>query len=160
MGEVFMRVHNTVQDSIVDGPGLRFVVFTQGCCHGCVGCHNPQTHDLHGGEEISVEALIAQMKNNPLTDGLTLSGGEPFLQIADCTALAAAAKEMGLNVWCYTGFTLEQLNAMPEAKTLLDQIDVLVDGRFIEEEKSLTLKWRGSENQRVIDRKTGELLNV
>ena len=160
MGEPSMRVHNTVQDSIVDGPGLRFVVFTQGCCHGCVGCHNPQTHDMRGGVEMSVETLIAQMKKNPLTDGLTLSGGEPFLQIADCAKLAAAAKEMGLNVWCYTGFTLEQLNAMPEVKTLLEQIDVLVDGLFIEAEKSLTLKWRGSENQRVIDLKTGEMLNV
>lgn len=151
-----MRVYRTVQDSIVDGPGLRFVVFTQGCTHGCNNCHNPQTHDLLGGTEMSVEELVAQMKKNPLTDGLTLSGGEPFLQIEECASLAKAAKEWGLNVWCYTGYTLEQLHKMPGANSLLDEIDVLVDGLFIEAEKSLSLKWRGSKNQRVICLKTGE----
>lgn len=153
-----MRIHHTVQDSIVDGPGLRFVVFTQGCTHACAGCHNPQTHDITGGTEIAVAEIIAKMNKNPLSDGLTLTGGEPFLQIEDCSTLAKAAKENGLNVWCYTGYTLEQLREMPSAKKLLDEIDVLVDGKFIQEQKSLSLKWRGSENQRIIDLKTGELL--
>jgi len=146
-----MRISATVQDSIVDGPGLRFVVFTQGCTHACEGCHNPDTHDLLGGTEILVDDVVKDMLSNPLTDGLTLSGGEPFLQPGDCAMLAAKAHENGLNVWCYSGFTFEELMEMPETRNLLTQVDVLVDGSFVLEEKSLLLKWRGSSNQRVLD---------
>ena len=160
-----MRIADTIQDSIVDGPGFRYVVFTQGCVRACPGCHNPKTHDPMGGKEISVEKLVSDMYSNPLTDGLTLSGGEPFMQPADCAKLARAAHEHGLNVWCYTGYTLEKLQELAETdgavKELLDEVDVLIDGEFRLEEKSLTLKWRGSRNQRVIDmnetRKSGEL---
>ena len=102
-----MRIANTVSDSIVDGPGLRFTVFTQGCPHRCPGCHNPGTHDPAGGREVSVAELAAELaaelSGNPLTDGLTLSGGEPFCQAAECAALARIARERGLNVWAYTG---------------------------------------------------------
>jgi anaerobic ribonucleoside-triphosphate reductase activating protein len=150
-----MRVSGTVQDSIVDGPGLRFTVFTQGCPHGCEGCHNPQTHDFNGGSVITVAALIAQMRGNPLTDGLTLSGGEPFAQAAECAELAEAARESGLNVWAYSGWTFEELlkkaEAEPEIMRLLRATDVLVDGRFELSGRSLDLKWRGSGNQRIID---------
>ena len=145
-----MRVCKALHDSIVDGPGLRYVLFTQGCPHRCPGCHNPETLDPHGGLEMTVEEIIQDMRSNPLLDGLTLSGGEPFLQAQDCAKIARAARDAGLNVWCYTGFTLEMLQNMPEAQVLLTEIDVLIDGPYIQEKRSLTLKWRGSENQRII----------
>ena len=104
-----MRVAGLVQDSIVDGPGLRFVVFVQGCPHHCPGCHNPGSHDPKGGEELPVEGIARQMLNNPLTDGLTLSGGEPFEQAWECSYLARNARWNGLNVWAYTGYTFEHL---------------------------------------------------
>lgn len=148
-----MRIAGTVQDSIVDGPGLRFTLFTQGCPHHCAGCHNPETHDPNGGTETTAEEMIRQMLSNPLTDGLTLSGGEPFLQAFDCAAVAGAAKEAGLNVWTYTGYTFDKLKAMddPGIQKLLALTDVLVDGPFILSERSLNIKWRGSTNQRLID---------
>jgi len=145
-----MRIHSTIQDSIVDGPGLRFVVFTQGCPHACPGCHNLETHDPVGGEDVPVENIIADMLKNPLTDGLTLTGGEPFRQPKDCAKLARAAHAAGLNVWCYTGWRLEDLQNMPAAQVLLQEIDVLIDGPYEEARRSLTLQWRGSENQRII----------
>lgn len=148
-----MRIANTVSDSIVDGPGLRFTVFTQGCPHHCPGCHNPDTHDPAGGREVTVEELARRMMANPLTDGLTLSGGEPFLQAEDCAALARLARERGLNVWTYTGYTYERLleGELPEALALLEQTDVLVDGPFLLSEKSYEALFRGSANQRLID---------
>lgn len=150
-----MRIANTVSDSIVDGPGLRFTVFTQGCPHHCPGCHNPETHDPAGGREVSVEELSAQMGKNPLTDGLTLSGGDPFCQAAECAALARIAHEKGLNVWTYTGYTYERLleGDLPGALELLEQTDVLVDGPFLLAEKSYEALFRGSANQRLIDMK-------
>ncbi len=148
-----MRIANTISDSIVDGPGLRFTVFTQGCPHGCPGCHNPDTHDPGGGREVSLEELIARMSTNPLTQGLTLSGGDPFLQAEECAALARAAHEMGLNVWSYTGYTYERLLELgdPGHLALLAETDVLVDGPFVLALKSYAVKFRGSSNQRLID---------
>lgn len=148
-----MRIADFVQDSIVDGPGLRFTLFTQGCPHHCEGCHNPSTHDPEGGKEVTAEKVIEIMLSNPLTDGLTLSGGEPFAQAGDCAVIAKAAREHGLNVWAYSGWTFEELmnNPDPEIRHLLELIDVLVDGRFVLAQRSLSLKWRGSGNQRVID---------
>lgn len=148
-----MRIAGLVQDSIVDGTGLRFTVFTQGCPHRCEGCHNPETHDPNGGREIPVEEVIRQMLSNPLTDGVTLSGGEPFSQPKDCLMIAEAAKKAGLNVWTYTGYTFEYLlnSSEPDVKELLKLTDVLIDGPFILTERSLSLKWRGSKNQRVLD---------
>jgi anaerobic ribonucleoside-triphosphate reductase activating protein len=148
-----MRIAGLVQDSIVDGPGLRFTVFTQGCPHHCEGCHNPETHDPNGGSEISVEDVIKKMLSNPLTDGLTLSGGEPFAQAGDCAMIAEAAKNAGLNVWTYTGYTIEQLfnTSDPYVRKLLSLTDVLIDGPFILPKRSLNIKWRGSTNQRLLD---------
>ena len=150
-----MRIAGTVQDSIVDGPGFRFVVFTQGCEKCCEGCHNPATWDIHGGTEMTVEEVVTEMFSNPLTDGLTLSGGEPFLQAAECAELAAAAREKGLNVWVYTGYSFEELisrtETEPEIGALLKLTDILVDGEFILAERTLSLKWRGSRNQRLLD---------
>ena len=150
-----MRIAGTIQDSIVDGPGFRFVVFAQGCDQRCEGCHSPETWDKRGGVEKTTGELIAEMLGNPLTDGLTLSGGEPFLQAAECADLAAAAHENGLNVWAYTGYTFEELlimaNGEPATGKLLGLIDVLADGPFKLSERTLSLKWRGSRNQRVLD---------
>jgi len=148
-----MRIANYIQDSIVDGPGLRFTLFTQGCPHLCEGCHNPDTHDFHGGREIEADEIIDLILSNPLTDGITLSGGEPFSQAEDCAKIAAAAKQAGLNVWAYSGWTIEELMAdiVPHALNLLTLCDVLVDGRFMLSQRNLALKWRGSENQRVLD---------
>lgn len=148
-----MRIANTVSDSIVDGPGLRFTVFTQGCPHRCPGCHNPDTHDPVGGREAAVDELAEKLLSNPLTDGLTLSGGEPFCQAEDCARLAAIAREKGLNVWVYTGYTYERLIAgeVPGAMELLAQTDVLVDGPFVEARKSYAALFRGSSNQQLID---------
>ena len=150
-----MKIAGLIQDSIVDGPGLRFAVFTQGCTLCCPGCQNPDTWDASGGVELSVNYIINEMLSNPLTDGLSLSGGEPFEQAADCASLAAIARENGLSVWIFTGKTYEEL--LEEAKCdfdvhkLLTLTDVLVDGRFILAERTLAIKWCGSKNQRIID---------
>ena len=150
-----MRIAGTVQDSIVDGPGFRFVLFTQGCPHHCEGCQNPQTHDPNGGTEMSREEIVRQLLSNPLTDGITFSGGEPFEQAADCAAIARQAREQGLNVWTYTGYTFEQLTEKMKTdkgtEELLRLTDVLVDGRFVLAQKSFDVPWRGSRNQRLID---------
>ena len=148
-----MRIFGLQQDSIVDGPGFRFACFVQGCPHGCPGCHNPDSHDPAGGQEMSVEDVARQLLKNPLTDGLTLSGGEPFAQAEDCLALAKIAHGHGLNVWSYSGWTFEYLRdqGTPEQKALLAELDVLVDGPFLLSERTLALPWRGSRNQRVVD---------
>ena len=148
-----MKIFGLAQDSIVDGPGFRFACFVQGCPHGCPGCHNPDSHDPSGGREMTVEEVAAEMLGNPLTDGLTLSGGEPFAQAEDCLRLAAAARSRGLNVWSYSGWTFEHLRdeGTPEQKALLQALDVLIDGPFLLAERTLALPWRGSRNQRVID---------
>ena len=133
-----IRIFGLADDSIVDGPGVRYTVFVQGCPHHCPGCHNPASHDFAGGT---------------LLDGVTLSGGEPMCQPEACRAIADAAHAKHLNVWCYTGFTLDALlkENNPARMALLHSIDVLVDGRFVQEQKSLSLLYRGSSNQRLID---------
>lgn len=150
-----LRIAGTITESIVDGPGLRFVVFAQGCRHNCPGCHNKHTHDFHGGILTTVDALVDQIRKNPLLDGVTLSGGDPFEQAEGFAELAKAVKGMGLNVVTYTGYTYETL--MEEKIThkgwgaLLRATDILVDGPFDEKLKNLLLPFRGSENQRMID---------
>ena len=150
-----MKTAGLIHDSVVDGPGLRYVVFTQGCTIKCPGCHNPDTWDLTAGTEISVDEIISDMLSNPLTDGLTISGGEPFIQAADCASLAAAAREAGLNVWVFTGYTFDDLytRAVTDSsiKKLLDLTDVMVEGKYIESERTLSVKWCGSKNQKIID---------
>ena len=148
-----IRIFGTAMDSIVDGPGIRFAVFTQGCPHHCEGCHNPESHDFSGGREETTDALIAQMLENPLLDGLTLSGGDPLCQPDACAELARAAHAALMNVWCYTGWTWEALmqQADPAVLALLQEVDVLVDGPFVLAQRSLELTFCGSRNQRLID---------
>ena len=148
-----MKIASYMHDSIVDGPGLRFVVFVQGCSRNCPGCHNPETHDPNCGREVTVEELIAEIKKNPLTQGVTISGGEPFDQAKECTELSRAVTDLGMKVWVYTGYTYEQILEKGDFDwdMLLDNTNVLVDGAFIEEQKSYEAKFRGSKNQRIID---------
>lgn len=148
-----IRIAGIVDDSIVDGEGVRLTVFTQGCPHHCHGCHNPQTWNLTGGHEIDTEEIVQKLKANPLLSGITFSGGEPFLQPAPLTELAQAAHKLGLDVWSYTGFTLEELEKRTDMQQLLNEVDVLVDGPYVEALRDLTLRFRGSSNQRIIDLK-------
>lgn len=146
----------TIFDSIVDGPGLRMVIWTQGCIHNCNGCHNPQTHILNGGYEIDCRDIVDEIINTNLQRGITLSGGEPFLQPIPLELISKEAKKKGLDVWAYTGFTFEELldktnNEYEDRLNLLKQVDVLVDGKFDQYKKSIELKFRGSYNQRIID---------
>lgn len=150
-----IRIAGLVPESFVDGDGIRFAIFMQGCKRNCAGCHNPHTHDLNGGHLVDTQEIIASIKKNPLLNGITLTGGEPLLQIDASNEIARAAKNLGLNVWCYTGYTIE--NLPPNAEILLENVDVLIDGAFIENLRDLDLQFRGSSNQRIIDvKKTRE----
>lgn len=148
-----IRLAGVVRESIVDGPGFRFVVFVQGCPHHCTGCHNPQTHDFSGGYVSDTETLLAEIKKNPLLSGVTLSGGEPFCQPQPLAELGKEIKKLGLNVITYSGYTYEELTAKQDdnINALLDVCDYLIDGKFILEERNLMLRYRGSNNQRILD---------
>ena len=149
-----LRIAGTVNDSIVDGPGIRFTIFTQGCPHDFKGCHNPQTHSFDGGTVISTEALLDKIKGNPLLDGVTFSGGEPFCQAEALAYLGREIKKLGLNVVTYTGYIFEKLYEEREQNhwnELLEVTDVLIDGPFILEQKDWEIKFRGSSNQRYIN---------
>lgn len=143
------------QESIVDGEGLRAVIWTQGCKHRCPSCHNPQTHNFNGGYLEDIENLNQEISSLKVIDGITFSGGDPMFQPRACALIAECAKKNGLNIWAYTGFTYEQLMKMSEDNKdilkFLENIDILVDGRFELENKSLTLTYRGSTNQRIIN---------
>lgn len=150
-----IRIAGTVEDSIVDGPGLRFVVFTQGCPHRCDGCHNPETHDFAGGKVTTTDALFEQCMENPLCSGVTFSGGEPFCQAEALYELGSRFKSAGKHLMCYSGWTFEELLAKAQREKfvgkLLSIADVLVDGKFDISKRSLSLQYRGSSNQRLIN---------
>lgn len=148
-----LRISGVEPESIVDGKGIRYVIFTQGCPHHCPGCHNPQTHDFAGGYLADTDKLLDELRQNPLLKGVTFSGGEPFCQPAPLAELAEKIHALGLDVTVYSGFTYEQLvdKRDPAVDALLRQADVLVDGRYEEDQRDLTLRFRGSSNQRVID---------
>ena len=140
------------EDSIVDGPGIRTTFYCQGCPHHCPGCHNPETWSFEGGTPMPVSRLAEIAKSNPLCRGVTFSGGEPFAQAEGFAALARLLKADGYEVASYTGYTIEALMAgTPAQKELLGLLDVLIDGPFLQEEKSLELNFRGSRNQRVLN---------
>jgi len=139
-------------DSILDGKGIRTVIWFQGCLHNCPGCHNPETHDLNGGEEYDLSDILKEIDALEYQSGITLSGGDPFFQPKAALEITKYAHKKGLNIWAYTGFTYETLVSNKDSKyELLKDVDVLVDGRFILELKSLNCKFRGSTNQRIID---------
>ena len=161
-----IRIAGIVEESIVDGPGIRFVIFTQGCPHGCKGCHNPQTHDFNSGKDVNIDEIVNKIKEDPLLKGVTLSGGEPFMQAGKLAKLIDQLSDTKLDIITYTGFKYEEIikNANDENKfyKLLDRTDILIDGKFEEDKKDENLMYRGSSNQRAIDvelsRKSGKII--
>lgn len=149
-----VRIAGSKPHSAVNGPGVRYVLFMQGCRHHCRGCQNPETHDGAGGNELLLQDVIRDILDTRYLDGVTLSGGDPFYQPQASLAIARAVKEKGWNLWVYTGWTFSAIQngeAGEDVKAILPYIDVLVDGPFIEELKSDSVKWRGSTNQNLID---------
>lgn len=150
-----IRISGIINESIVDGPGIRLVVFAQGCIHNCKDCHNPHTHNFSDGYDMEINDIIELIKSNSLLDGLTLSGGDPFEQPLAASKLAIKVKDLGLSVVTYTGYTFEKLikrgEQSQEVKALLLATDILIDGCFQIENKDLTLPFIGSSNQRIID---------
>ena len=152
-----LRISGVIEESIVDGPGFRYVIFTQGCPHGCPGCHNPQTHDFNGGTLIDPLCLLPEIDENPLLSGVTFSGGEPFVQPKALLPLAREIKKRGLHLLIYSGYTYEQLSALARTDQAIAELlrlcDTLIDGPYVEEERDLTLQFRGSSNQRILQLK-------
>ena len=148
-----LRIAGVISGSIVDGPGLRYVIFTQGCPHHCPGCHNPKTHDPKGGYEADAEQLLEDILADPILTGVTFSGGEPFAQAEALLPLAEELHARGIPLMIYTGYTYEQLLEAGNAvwDRLLALAELLVDGPYVESRRDLTLAFRGSANQRVID---------
>ncbi len=159
-----IRISGISEESVVDGPGYRFVIFTQGCPHNCPGCHNPQTHPREGGSVIGGSYLLEQIRRNPLLRGVTFSGGEPFMQAAALVPLAKQIRSLRKDIVTYTGYTWEKLLSGADAENswmeLLNETGYLIDGPFIEELKSLEIPFRGSANQRIIDVKASLLSGV
>lgn len=150
-----IRTAGITRESVVDGPGIRFVVWGQGCPHNCVGCHNPHTHEFNGGTETPIAKILAEIDRNPLLRGVTFSGGEPFCQAAGFAVLAEAVHQRNLDIVAYTGYTYEELVIISskdeETGILLRNVDILIDGLFEMDKKDLSLQFRGSDNQRILD---------
>ena len=156
-----IRIANIIEESFVDGEGIRYSIFLQGCPHNCKGCHNPTTHDFYAGNILDTKQIIEKFNRSRLISGITLTGGEPLCQIRPATELAATAKSLNLSVWCYTGYVYEYLVnerfktneffTRAQINNFLNYVDVLVDGPYIESQRDLTLQFRGSRNQRLID---------
>lgn len=161
-----IRLAGIVRESIVDGPGIRFTVFCQGCPHACEGCHNPETHDFAGGKDVSIDRLLEEIEKDKLLAGVTFSGGEPFCQPEAFLELGKRVKDLGLSITIFSGYTLEQLREMGMQRAavseLLEITDILIDGPYVKALRDLTLQFRGSSNQRIIDmnetRKMGETI--
>lgn len=154
MGKM-IRLSGIAYESLVNGPGVRRVFFSQGCKHNCKGCFNPDTHDFSGGEERDMDELIKDVVENPIIKGVTFSGGDPFERAEEFAYMAKKFKEQGLNVWSYTGYTyeyiMENFDNILGWKDLMLNLDVIVDGRFEEDKKQDGLRFKGSTNQRIID---------
>lgn len=146
-----LRVAGVIEESIVDGPGLRFVLFLQGCRMHCKGCQNPQTWDFDGGTAVCAQDILDRIQCDPLVHGITFSGGEPFEQAAALLPLAEELKRRGYHLMAFSGYTFEQLLQKDSCRELLSLLDLLVDGPFMEDQKSLELRFRGSRNQRILN---------
>ena len=143
-----MRIAGIMENSIVDGPGIRVTVFVQGCDKACRGCHNEQTWDYTQGTEWSTQALLSLVNEVSIEKKVTISGGEPLDQCDAVIDLLRELKAQGWNVWLYTGYVLENLTE--KQREVLQYTDVIVDGPYIEEQRSLDIEWRGSRNQRIL----------
>ena len=149
---VKLNLAGIVNDSIVDGPGIRVCIFAQGCSHNCAGCHNPETHSFGTGKDYRVEELVSLIKQNPLVKGVTFSGGDPFFQSRGFYILGKELRAMGYEVAAYTGFLWKELiEGTQDQQRLLSVLNVLVDGPFIQELRNLDLPFKGSINQNFID---------
>ena len=152
---MLIKLAGLVPESFVDGPGIRFTLFTQGCPHKCEGCHNPETHDFSEGRLADVDKIYSKIISNPLIKGVTFSGGEPFCQPEPLAYLAKLLKEKKYHIISYSGYTFEELFEKSKNNTyikeLLNNIDILIDGKFVLSERSLELRFRGSKNQRIVD---------
>lgn len=150
-----IRLAGVVEESIVDGPGIRYTIFVQGCPHLCKGCHNAHTHSFDGGYIADTDDMYNDIIANPLLTGATFSGGEPFCYGSELADLGNRLKAKGKNIITYTGYTFEELlkesSSNPSYMELLKATDILIDGRFEQEQKDLLLKFRGSRNQRILD---------
>ncbi len=148
-----MRVLDIIEGTVVDGVGLRTSIYFAGCTHHCPECHNPQSWDLSGGTEMSVDDIMERIAQYGLD--VTFSGGDPLMQIDNgLLDLAARIHTLGLNIWCYTGYTLEEIKSDSKLRPILDAVDVLVEGRYIAALRDIHLPFRGSSNQRIIDTAT------
>ena len=151
-----MRVLKIISGTIVDGEGLRTSIYFAGCKHHCKGCHNPESWDFNGGKDMTIDEIFKIIEKNKFN--VSYSGGDPLFQnLDDLVILSKKIHNIGLNIWLYTGFTIEDLKKDSKYDEILDNIDVIVDGPFIEEKKDLTLKFRGSSNQRIIKKEDFKL---
>ncbi|MDR1759801.1 MAG: anaerobic ribonucleoside-triphosphate reductase activating protein [Fibrobacter sp.] len=155
ISEQRLRIAGIIPESIVDGPGIRLTVFVQGCPHRCPHCHNPETHNPEGGYFITLSEILEMIEENPILDGVTFSGGEPFMHAKTLTPLAREIKKRGYHLTIYSGYTYEQIlkkaEIEPAFSELLSFADLLVDGPFLFEKRTLDARFKGSENQRLID---------
>ena len=147
-----MRILDIIHQTTADGPGFRVSVYAAGCNHRCPGCHNPQSWDMKGGREMTVEEVFAEIEKDTFSTGVTFTGGDPFYQVEEFVELAKLIKERtSKNIWCYTGFTVEQIREDYRLSALLPYLDALIDGPYIESQRDLSLRFRGSKNQRIIE---------
>ena len=152
-----IRIADIKYETMVDGPGLRTSLYCQGCGHHCRNCHNSQTWDFEGGKEYDIEELFDIILMEPLSD-VTFSGGDPMFQVEGFTQLAKLIKnKTNKTIWCYSGYTYQEIKESPKMRQILPFLDVLVDGRYVDEKRNTDLKFRGSENQRILHLKDGEI---
>ena len=153
MSDRVFQLAGIIEESVVDGPGVRFVIFVQGCPRSCPGCQNPETQPTCGGYQMPIDRIVDMVRSNPLLRGVTFSGGEPFLQAGALAELAEEIHRMGLSVMVYSGYRYEELvnSDREDWHALLAETDVLVDGPYVESQRSLALLFRGSANQRLIN---------
>lgn len=148
MPDVTLRVLDIVDGTIVDGPGLRTSIYFAGCAHHCHGCHNPQSWDFNAGHAMTITELVEHIRENDFD--VTLSGGDPMYQIDAIIPLCREIRALGKNIWLYTGYTIEEIEESASLSRILNEVDAIVEGPFIESQRDLSLHFRGSANQRII----------